>query len=175
MKRLRNLATDINKASHDQRTKDLIEKTWLLQDRLNFGDQPQSLVIMRQLGHVDLCGVLHVAYQTRKEVKGQYMLCALFRSCLLLATTEKSSPGYNVVACIPTKTVQLEEADNGRGRSAATMQRDILIKTIRSAMSHSTLFLESCFWPGSSTIRDSVQCLFTSRRASLEGEPISDF
>lgn len=115
LRRLRTLATDVNKASHDQRTKDLIEKTWLLQDRLNFGDQPESLVLIRHLGHVNLCGVLHVAYQSRRDTKGQYMLCALFRSCLVLATPEKSSPGYNVAACIPLSTAQVEDADNGRG------------------------------------------------------------
>ena len=125
LKRLRTLATDVNKASHDLRTKDLIEKTWLLQDRLNFGDQPESLVLIRHLGHINLCGVLHVTYQTRKEVKGQYMLCALFRSCMILATPEKNSPGYNVVACIPINAVVVEEADNGRGRlsTIATMNK----------------------------------------------------
>lgn len=115
LRRLRILATDVNKASHDQRTKDLIEKTWLLQDRLNFGDQQESLVLIRHLGHVNLCGVLHVAYQSRRDVKGQYMLCALFRSCLIIAVPEKSSPGYTVVACVPLCTAQLEDADNGRG------------------------------------------------------------
>jgi len=113
--RLRTLATDVNKTSHDQRTKDLIEKTWLLQDRLNFGNQPEPLILIRHLGHVLLCGVLHVAYQGKRDTRGQYMLCALFRSCIVLATSEKSSPGYSVVACIPLNTAQLEETDNGRG------------------------------------------------------------
>jgi len=117
---LRLLAIDINKATHDLRTKDLIEKTWILQDRLNFGNQPLDLVLIRHLGHVRACGVLHIAYQTKKDVKGQYMLCAVFGSCLLLATPDKSGPGYTVVACISLTSISIEEPDSGRGQHAVT-------------------------------------------------------
>lgn len=116
LQHLRDLATDINKATHDQKTKDLIEKTWLLQDRLNFGDQPANLVLIRRLGHVRLCGVLHVAYQTKMGVRSQYMLCALFRPCLILAVPEKGSPAFTVLACIPMSGAHLEQPDNGKGQ-----------------------------------------------------------
>lgn len=152
MNRFRGLAANINKATHDQRTKDLIEKTWLLQDRFDFGDQPEPLVLMRKLGHVMLCGVLHVAYQTRKEVKGQYMLCAQFRSCLILAVSEKTSPGYAVVACIPLNAIQLEEADNGRGKNVADMKIDSVLTELRLAMPHGTLLVENRLQHGASLL-----------------------
>jgi hypothetical protein len=115
LERLRVLAADVNRATHDQRTKDLIEKTWLLQDRLNFGDQPETLILIRKFGHVIMCGVLHVTYQTKVDVKGQYMLCAMFRSCMVLAALNKTAPGYTVVACIPRSGLSMEEPDNGKG------------------------------------------------------------
>jgi hypothetical protein len=113
--RLRALAIDVNKATHDQRTKDLIEKTWLLQDRLDFGDQPEPLILIRKFGHVLVCGALHVTYQTKLEVKGLYMLCAMFKSCMVFAHSDKSSPGYTVVACISRNGLNIEEPDNGKG------------------------------------------------------------
>lgn len=62
-----------------------------------------------------LCGILHVAYQTPERVKGQYMICVLYKSCLVLATASRFCPPYNAVACINLANGSIEEADNGRG------------------------------------------------------------
>jgi hypothetical protein len=72
-------------------------------------------LVFRLLGHVLLCGALHVAYQTPERVKGQYMICVLYKSCLVLATASRFFTPYNVVACISLANGSIEEPDNGRG------------------------------------------------------------
>jgi hypothetical protein len=71
--------------------------------------------VFRLLGHVLVCGVLHVAYQTPERVKGQYMVCILYKSCLVLATATRFLAPYNVVATISLANGSIEEPDNGRG------------------------------------------------------------
>jgi hypothetical protein len=56
-----------------------------------------------------------VAYQTPERVHGQYMVCALYKSCLVLATTTRMYSPYNVVASICLANGSIEESDNGRG------------------------------------------------------------
>ncbi|KAF3002534.1 hypothetical protein E8E13_007050 [Curvularia kusanoi] len=114
--RLQETIREVNKAKDDPRTRRLIEITWQLQDRLIFEEQAISrALIFRLLGHVLLCGVLHVAYQTPECVRGQYMICILYKTCLVLATTNRLNTFYNVVACIGLANGSIEESDNGRG------------------------------------------------------------
>lgn len=73
-------------------------------------------LVCRLLGHVLLCGVLHVAYQTPERIKGQYMVCVLYKSCLVLATASRFHSPYTVVAAIGLANSSIEEPDNGRGK-----------------------------------------------------------
>jgi hypothetical protein len=115
--RLQETIREVNKAKDDPKTRRLIEITWQLQDRLAFQEQAISrALVFRLLGHVLLCGVLHVAFQTPEpRVKGQYMVCVLYKSCLVLATTSRFHTPYTVVASIGLANASIEEADNGRG------------------------------------------------------------
>lgn len=115
--RLQETIREVNKAKDDPKTRRLIEITWQLQDRLAFQEQAISrALVFRLLGHVLLCGVLHVAFQTpESRVKGQYMVCVLYKSCLVLATTSRFHTPYTVVASIGLANASIEEADNGRG------------------------------------------------------------
>ncbi|KAI8933545.1 hypothetical protein NX059_009282 [Plenodomus lindquistii] len=114
--RLQETIREVNKAKDDPRTRRLIEITWQLQDRLAFQEQQISrALVFRLLGHVLLCGVLHVTYQTPERIKGQYMICVLYKSCLVLATTNKFHSPYTVVASIGLSNGSIEESDNGRG------------------------------------------------------------
>ncbi|KAF1851488.1 uncharacterized protein K460DRAFT_413044 [Cucurbitaria berberidis CBS 394.84] len=114
--RLQETIREVNKAKDDPKTRRLIEITWQLQDRLAFQEQRISrALIFRLLGHVLLCGVLHVTYQTPERVKGQYMVCVLYKSCLVLATVSRSQMPYTVVASIGLANGSIEEPDNGRG------------------------------------------------------------
>ena len=70
---------------------------------------------MRGLGHIHLCGVLHVCWQTREGVDGQYLICLLYRDFLLLASALKADQIYNVLACISLSDLRIEEIDNGKG------------------------------------------------------------
>ena len=107
---------EVNKAKDDPKTRRLIEISWQLQDRLAFEQHSLSrALVFRLLGHVLVCGVLHVAYHTPERIKGQYLVCVLYKSCLVLATTNRLFAPYNVVASIGLANATIEEADNGRG------------------------------------------------------------
>lgn len=68
------------------------------------------------MGHFSLCGALYAAYQSSTGgLRGEYMLCALFQSHLLLALPQKSS-NFSVVAIINTSDIQIVDVDNGRGK-----------------------------------------------------------
>jgi hypothetical protein len=115
--RLQETIREVNKAKDDPKTRRLIEITWQLQDRLAFQEQAISrALVFRLLGHVLLCGVLHVTFQTSEpRIKGQYMVCALYKSCLVLATSNRFHTPYTVVASIQLANGSIEDSDNGRG------------------------------------------------------------
>ncbi|KAF2177708.1 hypothetical protein K469DRAFT_643975 [Zopfia rhizophila CBS 207.26] len=119
--RLQEAIREVNKAKDDPKTRRLIEISWHLQDRLAFQEQTLShALVFRLLGHVILCGVLHVAYHGQDRVKGQYMICVLYKSCLILATTNRQFMPYNVVASIALANGSIEGPDNGRGLQCHT-------------------------------------------------------
>ena len=74
--------------------------------------------MVRSLGHIHLCGVLYVSWQTRDGVDGHYLICLLYRDFLLLATAPKVDHAYNIQACVSLSELRIEEVDNGRGMSA---------------------------------------------------------
>jgi hypothetical protein len=115
--RLQETIREVNRAKDDPKTRRLIEITWQLQDRLAFEEQAISrALVFRLLGHVLLCGVLHVTFQTSEpRIKGQYMVCILYKSCLVLATSSRFHTPYTVVANIGLANGTIEESNNGRG------------------------------------------------------------
>ncbi|CAO2657836.1 Nn.00g070960.m01.CDS01 [Neocucurbitaria sp. VM-36] len=119
--RLQETIREVNKAKDDPKTRRLIEITWQLQDRLAFHELKISrALVFRLLGHVLLCGVLHVAYQTPERIEGQYMVCVLYKSCLVLATVNRFQTLYTVVASIGLANGSIEDSDNGRGTQCHT-------------------------------------------------------
>jgi hypothetical protein len=78
-----------------------------------------SITAIRALGHNQLCGVLHVSWQTKYSVDGQYLICLLYGHFLILASTSKvesHEQSYQIQACIALSTVKVEDVDNGRGK-----------------------------------------------------------
>lgn len=68
------------------------------------------------MGHFSLCGALFAAYESSSGVlRGEYMLCALFKAHLLLAIPQKNS-NCSIVAILNTSDIQIVDADNGRGK-----------------------------------------------------------
>ncbi|KAK1986529.1 RhoGEF domain-containing protein [Colletotrichum cereale] len=121
--RLREATAEINRATSDRRMKSTLEKTWILQDRLVFPEQKLDAASknrIRSFGHVDLCGVLHICWQTKEGVKGQYMICLLYHNVLCLASASKVDQIYTIQACINLDSIKIEETDNGRGLQCHT-------------------------------------------------------
>ncbi|KAI0486421.1 Dbl homology domain-containing protein [Xylaria cf. heliscus] len=121
--RLRETTAEINQATDDPGVKASLEQTWLLQDRLMFPNQrlcATSKSAIRSLGRIHLCGALHVCWQTRDGVTGQYMVSLLYRDCLCLATAGKFEQTYTIQTCISLDSIKVEEADNGRGLQCHT-------------------------------------------------------
>ncbi|KAJ2989699.1 hypothetical protein NUW58_g3334 [Xylaria curta] len=121
--RLRETTAEINRATDDPGVKASLEQTWLLQDRLVFPNQRPSATtksVVRSLGQIRLCGALHVCWQTKDGVTGQYMVSLLYRDCLCLATAGKYDQVYTIQACIGLDSIKVEEADNGRGLQCHT-------------------------------------------------------
>ncbi|KAM0563910.1 hypothetical protein ACHAPJ_000118 [Fusarium lateritium] len=116
--RLREATSEINRSTEDNLMKSTLEKTWLLQDRIVFPDRrldANSKNQVRSFGHIHLCGVLHVCWQTETGVNGQYMICLLYKDVLCLASGGKFDPIYTILACIDVHNATIEDVDNGRG------------------------------------------------------------
>ncbi|KAJ0166743.1 hypothetical protein CTA2_6071 [Colletotrichum tanaceti] len=121
--RLREATAEINRATNDRRMKSTLEKTWILQDRLVFPEQKLDAASknrIRSFGHVELCGALHVCWQTKEGAKGQYMICLLYHNVLCLASASKVDQIYTIQACINMGGIKIEETDNGRGLQCHT-------------------------------------------------------
>jgi len=121
--RLREATAEINRATDDVRIKSVLEKTWVLQDRLVFANHHLDAVSknrIRSFGHVQLCGALHVCWQTKEGVSGQYMVALLYREWLCLATASRFDQIYTIEACIALNNVKVEDVDNGRGLQCHT-------------------------------------------------------
>ncbi|TRX97685.1 hypothetical protein FHL15_001440 [Xylaria flabelliformis] len=149
--RLRETTAEINQATDDPGVKASLEQTWLLQDRLRPFAASKNTI--RSLGRIRLCGALHVCWQTRDGVTGQYMVSLLYRDCLCLATVNKSDQIYTIQACISLDSIKVEEADNGR-------------------VSYSTIFLEACLRMRPPALRDDYDSLFSDRRSGVAYTPI---
>ncbi|KAJ4414914.1 hypothetical protein N0V85_002939 [Neurospora sp. IMI 360204] len=121
--RLREATAEINKATDDSKIKSILEKTWILQDRLVFPNQQLDAASknrIRSFGHIQLCGALHACWQTKEGVNGQYMVALLYKEWFCLATASRTDQIYTIQACIALSNVKLEEVDNGRGLQCHT-------------------------------------------------------
>ncbi|KAL9030861.1 MAG: hypothetical protein Q9196_001060 [Gyalolechia fulgens] len=118
--KLRVVTHGTNKATNDRDTQARIRRAWRLQDLLILPGVPTSPVSLRMLGYPILCGVLYLAWESEKSIGGEYVLCVLFRSHLVLAMEHPGTDRYDVVAIISLGDTQLEKADNGRGLQCHT-------------------------------------------------------
>ncbi|KAL9098718.1 MAG: hypothetical protein Q9163_005672 [Psora crenata] len=113
--RMRETAQEINKATNDRQARVRIQRSSQLQALLLLSDMPLQPSVFRTLGHMRLCGVLYVVFHSQNEVRGDYMLCALFDAHLLLAIPETGNKRFKVVAIVSTTDIHIERADGGRG------------------------------------------------------------
>ena len=54
-------------------------------------------------------------HQSQEELRGDYMLCALFDAHLLLALPEPGNKRFKVMAIVGTMDFQIERTDDSRG------------------------------------------------------------
>ncbi|RSL76586.1 hypothetical protein CEP51_009829 [Fusarium floridanum] len=90
----------------------------LIKDRLVFPDRrldADSKNQIRSFGHIQLCGALHVCWETEAGVEGQYMICLLYKDLLCLASGGKSDRIYTILACIDLCNARVEDVDKGGG------------------------------------------------------------
>lgn len=104
--------------------------------------QSTSPASLRLLGYPVLCGVLYVAWESEDEICGEYMLCVLYKSYLLLAVQQLNTDRYDVVALLSLNDSQVEKADDGRGQCLEHMHKSGRLRSSRVAMPYSPLFLE---------------------------------
>ncbi|KMU73247.1 hypothetical protein CISG_09980 [Coccidioides immitis RMSCC 3703] len=110
-----NVAQEVNSGSDDPIAIDRYRKTMELQKRLEFPSSQDYHDILKTYGPLKVCGVLHVAYQIGETVSGSYMVCALFDSYILLATSSSDREKFRVMAIIHIRGSRLEEPANGIG------------------------------------------------------------
>lgn len=65
---------------------------------------------------MNLCGVLHVAYQSFCGVTGDYMACVLFTSYLLLARWCNETHKLQIFVSIYVPEMKVDPLSNGRGK-----------------------------------------------------------
>lgn len=127
----------VNQANETLKQRELIAKTLLLREKLELpepvshiespsiieitkkqGSGMQDIVhdIYLQLGPIKLCGVLHATYQLPADIVGEYVVCALFESYLVLAASRDGCSRLQAVACLYVCDLKIDTLRNGRGK-----------------------------------------------------------
>lgn len=117
---LHNTCRRMNEAKENPERARMLEATCLLIDRLSFSNQVPRSIFVQLLGQVQLCGCLFVAYRSKERIKGTYVICVLFDSTLLLATSDDDQLRYSTLAGIPLAKGTVVECDNGKGLQCHT-------------------------------------------------------
>lgn len=96
-----------------------------------------------------LCGVLHIAFQKADgSIDGHYMVCALYKSCFLLAVHHRKTSSFNIVAVIMLAGVQIAAPDSGRGNlypRTVTIRCMLINVVARCALQLWFIYLEADF------------------------------
>ena len=116
---LRDIVSEINTATDNPSARRQIQRRWLLHERLTFDDDILKASEFRNLGAVELCGVLHVAYQNKHRIDGCYAMCLLLGSYFVLAMPAGATSKFLIGAVIHLSDLQLDSASDGRGRMSS--------------------------------------------------------
>ena len=113
---LREVVQTVNKATDNRETRDQIQRRWSLQTRFIYDKVSLRAEQLRMLGNVQLCGVLHVTWQTRSSrVDGRYAVCVLFDSSLIIAIPAGATAKFEVIAFLHLPDLKISSASDGRG------------------------------------------------------------
>ncbi|KAF7155124.1 hypothetical protein CNMCM5623_006551 [Aspergillus felis] len=105
----------VNQANETLKQRELIAKTLLLREKLELPEPDIVHDIYLQLGPIKLCGVLHATYQLPADIVGEYVVCALFESYLVLAASRDGCSRLRAVACLYVRDLKIDTLRNGRG------------------------------------------------------------
>lgn len=144
LKKFREVGREINLATDDPRIRERIQRRWLLQERLKLGPNTLGTTQFRMLGHVLLCGVLHVAYQTKNRVEGGYMLCMLFKDYLVVAAPAARHTKFDIAATIYLADAKAVSTEDGRGMLPPSNQSSSTDGLLRSTMPYCPFLVEDC-------------------------------
>ncbi|RMZ78367.1 hypothetical protein DV738_g3924, partial [Chaetothyriales sp. CBS 135597] len=111
----RSLVEVVNEATNAPEARLHIQRRWLLQSRLHFGISGLQHEEFRNLGNIILCGVLHIAYQTKLRVEGTYALCVLYQAHFLVAFPAETPCKFEIVALIKLCDLKIESPMDGKG------------------------------------------------------------
>ncbi|EXJ92670.1 hypothetical protein A1O3_01222 [Capronia epimyces CBS 606.96] len=112
---LREVVQTANHATDNRETRVQVQRRWSLQSRLSYEKVSLKAEHFRMLGNIQLCGVLHVTWQTRSKVDGCYAACILFERSLVVAFPAEASSRFEVVAFIHLAGLKVESPSDGRG------------------------------------------------------------
>lgn len=113
---VRDVVQMVNLARENPYTRQQIQRKWLLQDRLELSRLGITSEQFRSLGSVELCGVLHIAYQTSVTISGCYALCVLFNEHFLIALPVGATGKFEAMALIQLSDIKIETPVNGKGK-----------------------------------------------------------
>ncbi|KAL3472142.1 hypothetical protein BJX99DRAFT_262556 [Aspergillus californicus] len=114
LKSVRERISEVNEANTIAHNKTLVEKTFLLQEMLD-SKSVRIVDIYKQLGPINLCGVLHVTYQASRRVTGAFMVCALFKHHFFVAQMNDEYRKLQPLACFYIPDVRIDSLSNGKG------------------------------------------------------------
>ncbi len=118
LKCLRTIVQSVNQATDNHETRALVQRRWSVQSRLIYGTISMRPEQFRLLGNIQLCGVLHVTWQTKSRIDGCYALCILFENSLMVALPAGATPSFEVVAVLHDYDLTVGSSSDGRGKSS---------------------------------------------------------
>jgi hypothetical protein len=142
LQHLRELVREVNYVTDNHTARERVRKRWILQDRLAFNNQTLQASQFRMLGYPLLCGVLHLAYQTRTGVTGAYGLCVLFETHMVLAVPARQAEKFDVIAVIRLSNLKLESTSDGEGDDSRMTFDFPELTTYRSTMPYRVILVE---------------------------------
>lgn len=118
---LRCVVNSVNIATGDFQARTEVRRRWSLVSRLSLEKSPFQSEHFRRFGSMILCGVLHITFQTKHRIDGQYSLCVLFEDSFLIAMPVGKSDRFEIIAFIALADLTLESASNGKGKTPKIM------------------------------------------------------
>ncbi|KAG9253616.1 uncharacterized protein F5Z01DRAFT_623577 [Emericellopsis atlantica] len=121
--RLQEATLALNRNTNDPNVRAVLEKTWLLQDRLVFSGRRIDAMTKNQVrgfGRIQLCGALHVIWSAADGVKGRYVISLLYKDMLCLAWAGKVDQIYTIMLCVNLDDARVETTTNDQGLQCQT-------------------------------------------------------